>query len=68
MREEEEVEEEGRRKRGEGRWWRRRRKCLLDDVKKMGGNLKLKQEAINWNLSSMYFGRGYGSVVRQTTE
>lgn len=55
-------EEEGeKRKRG------RRRKCLLDDVKKTGGNWKLKQEAINWNLSRMHFGRDHGSVVRQTT-
>jgi len=41
---------------------------LLDDVNKTGGNWKLKQEPINWNLWRMHFGRGYGSVVRQTTE
>jgi hypothetical protein len=57
------------------RWRRRRRRRRrkirrkwLQDEKKTGGNCKLKQEAINWNLSRMHFGRGYGSVVRQTTE
>jgi hypothetical protein len=37
----------------------RRRKKLLDNLKEKRGYCKLKEEAL---------GRGYGPVVRQTTE
>jgi hypothetical protein len=45
---------------------RRGRRCkhLLDDLKKKRGYSKLKEEA----LDRTRFGRGYGPVVRQTTE
>ena len=72
------MEEEKKKKEEEGRRMRRRRRRRrtrirtrrkwLQDDQKMGGNWKLKQKAINWNLSRMHFVRGYGSVVRQTTE
>jgi hypothetical protein len=49
---------------------RRGRKCkqLLDDLKEMGGYLRLKEEALDRTLWRTRFGSGYGPVVRQTTE
>jgi hypothetical protein len=54
----------------EGRTGRRgrRRKQLLDDLKEKRRYCKLKQEALDRNLWRTRFGRGYGPVVRQTTE
>jgi hypothetical protein len=46
----------------------RRRKQLLDALKKRRGYWKLKEEALDCTLWKTRFGRGYGSVVRQTTE
>jgi hypothetical protein len=46
----------------------RRRKQLLDDLKEKRRYLKLKEEALDRTLSRTRFGRGYGPVVRQTTE
>jgi hypothetical protein len=46
----------------------RRRKQLLDDLKEKKINLKLKEEALYRTLWITRFGRGYGPVVRQTTE
>jgi hypothetical protein len=46
----------------------RRRKQLLDDLKKKRKNWKLKEEALVRTLWRTRFGRGYGPVVRQTTE
>jgi hypothetical protein len=46
----------------------RRRKQLLDDVKEKMINWKLKEEALDRTLRRSRFGRGYGPVVRQTTE
>jgi hypothetical protein len=46
----------------------RRRKQLLDDLKEKKRNCKLKEEAVDSALWKTRFGRGYGSVVRQTTE
>jgi hypothetical protein len=44
----------------------RRSKQLLGDLKK--GHCKLKKEALDCTLWRTRFGRGYGPVVRQTTE
>jgi hypothetical protein len=54
----------------EGRTGRRgrRRKQLLDDLKEKRGYWKLKEEALDRTLWRSRFGRGYGPVVRQTTE
>jgi hypothetical protein len=41
----------------------RRRKQLLDDLKKIRGYRKLKEEALDRTLRGTRFGRGYGSVV-----
>jgi hypothetical protein len=46
----------------------RRRKQLLDDLKKKRRYWKLKEEALDRTLWRTRFGRGYGPVVRQTTE
>jgi hypothetical protein len=46
----------------------RRRKQLLDDLKEKRRYWKLKEEALDRTLWRTRFGRGYGPVVRQTTE
>jgi hypothetical protein len=46
----------------------RRRKQLLDEVKEKRRYWKLKEEALDRTLWRIRFGRGYGPVVRQTTE
>jgi hypothetical protein len=46
----------------------RRRKQLLDDLKEKRRYWKLKEEARAHTLWRTRFGRGYGPVVRQTTE
>jgi hypothetical protein len=46
----------------------RRRKQLLDDLKENRRYWKLKEEALYHTLWRTRFGRGYGPVVRQTTE
>jgi hypothetical protein len=46
----------------------RRHKQLLDDLKEKGRYWKLKEEALDRTLWRTHFGRGYGPVVRQTTE
>jgi hypothetical protein len=45
----------------------RRRKKLLDDLKDRRGYSHLKEEALNRNMWRNDFGRGIGSVIRQTT-
>jgi hypothetical protein len=54
------IEMTGRRGRG--------RKQLLDDLKEKKRYWKLKEEALDLTLWRTRFGRGYGPVVRQTTE
>jgi hypothetical protein len=54
------IEMIGRRGRG--------RKQLLDDLKEKRRHWKLKEEALDRTLWRTRFGRGYGPVVRQTTE
>jgi hypothetical protein len=46
----------------------RRRKQLLDDLKEKRRYWKLKDEALDRTMWRTRFGRGYGPVVRQTTE
>jgi hypothetical protein len=48
---------------------RRGRRCqqLLDGLKENRGYWKLKEEALDRSLWRTRFGRGYGTVVRQTT-
>jgi hypothetical protein len=46
----------------------RRRKQLLDDLMETRGYWKLKEEALDRTLWRTRFGRGYGSVARQTAE
>jgi hypothetical protein len=46
----------------------RRRKQLLDDLQEKRRYWKLKEEALDRILWRTRFGRGYGPVVRQTTE
>jgi hypothetical protein len=46
----------------------RRRKQLLDDLKEKIRYWKLKEEALDLTLWRSLCGRGYGPVVRQTTE
>jgi hypothetical protein len=41
---------------------------LSDDLKKKRGYWKLTEEATDHLLWKIYFGIGYGHVVRQTTE
>ena len=50
-----------------GRRGRRRRK-LLDDLKERRGYSHLKEEALDRTMWGTRFGRGFGPVVRQTTE
>ena len=50
-----------------GRQGRRRRK-LLDDLKERRGYSHLKEEALDRTIWRARFGRGFGSVVRQTTK
>ena len=50
-----------------GRRGRRRRK-LLDDLKERRGYCQLKEEALDRTVWRAGFGRGFGPVVRQTTE
>jgi hypothetical protein len=47
---------------------RRRRKQLLNDLKEERICWKLKEEALDRTLWRTRFGRGYGPVVRQSTE
>jgi hypothetical protein len=47
---------------------RRRRKQLLDDLNEKRRYWKFKEEALDRTLWRTRFGRGYGPVVRQTTE
>jgi hypothetical protein len=47
---------------------RRRRRTLLDDLKERRGYSHLKEEALNRTIWRARFGRGFGSVVRQTTK
>jgi hypothetical protein len=46
----------------------RRRKQLLGDLKEKRRYWKLKEEALDRTMWRTLFGRGYGLVVRQTTE
>ena len=46
----------------------RRRKKLLDDLKDRRGYSHLKEEALDRTAWRNRFGRGFGPVVRQTTE
>jgi hypothetical protein len=46
----------------------RRRKKLLDDLKERRGYSHLKEEALDSTTWTARFGRGFGHVVRQTTE
>jgi len=50
-----------------GRRGRRRRK-LLDDLKERKGYCHLEEEALDRTIWKARFGRGFGSVVRQTTK
>jgi hypothetical protein len=45
----------------------RRRRNLLDGLKKSRGYSHLKEEALDRTMWRVRFGRGFGSVVRQTT-
>jgi hypothetical protein len=47
---------------------RRRRQQPLDDLKEIRGSWKLKEEGLDLTLWRNGFGRGYGPVVRWTTE
>jgi hypothetical protein len=46
----------------------RRRKKLLDDLKERRAYCHLKEEALDRTKWRACFGRGFGPVVRQTTE
>jgi len=50
-----------------GRRGRRLRK-LLDDLKERRGYSHLKEEALDRTMWRAHFGRGFGTVVRQTTK
>jgi len=50
-----------------GRRGRRRRK-LLDDLKERKGYFHLKEESLDRTMWRARFGKGFGPVVRQTTE
>ena len=50
-----------------GRQGRRRRK-LLDDLKERRGYSHLKEEALDRTLWRARFGKGFGTVVRQTNK
>ena len=47
---------------------RRRRRKLLDDLKERRGYSHLKEEALDRTMWRARFGKGFGPVVRQTTE
>jgi hypothetical protein len=47
---------------------RRRRKQLLDDLKETRGYWRLKEKVLDRTLWRTPFGRGCGTVVRQTRE
>jgi hypothetical protein len=49
---------------------RRGRRCrkILDDLKERRGYSHLKEEAVDGTMWRARFGRGFGPVVRQTTE
>ena len=49
---------------------RQKRRCrkLLDDLKERRGYSHLKEEALDCTMWTARFGRGFGPVVRQTTE
>ena len=46
----------------------RRRRKLLDDLKEMRGYSHLKEKALDRTMWRARFGRGFGPIVRQTTE
>jgi len=46
----------------------RRHKQLLDDLKGKDRILELKEEALDCTWWRICFGRGYGPLIRQTTE
>jgi hypothetical protein len=46
----------------------RNRKQLLDDLKKMTENRKLKEKTLARTLWRTHFGRGYGAVIIETTK
>jgi len=46
--------------------WGRRHKQLLDELKKMRGYWKLREEALYWPLWHTHFRKDYRPVVRQT--
>jgi hypothetical protein len=46
----------------------RRRMKLLDDLKERRGYSHLKEEALDCTMWRARLGRGFGPVVRQTTE
>jgi hypothetical protein len=46
----------------------RRRKKTLDDLKERGGYCHLKEEALDRTVWRAGFGRGFGSVVRETAK
>jgi hypothetical protein len=45
-----------------------RHRKLLDDLKERRGYSHLKEEALDRNMCTARFGRGFGPVVRQTAE
>ena len=46
----------------------RRRRKLLDDLKERRGYSHLKEEALDRTMWRARFGRGFGTLVRQTTK
>jgi len=46
----------------------RRRRTLLDDLSEKRGYSHLKEEALDRTVWRAGFGRGFGTVVRQTTK
>jgi hypothetical protein len=46
----------------------RRRRKLLDDLKERRGYSNFREEALDRTMWRARFGRGFGPVVRQTTE
>ena len=46
----------------------RRRKQLLDKIKETKGYCRLKGTALDCTVYRTGFGRGYGTVIKQTTE
>ena len=46
---------------------RKRRRKLLDELKERRGYSHLKEEALDRTLWTARFGRGFGPVVRQTS-